>query len=151
MTYPKRSGERIMPRSPDRQTVESQTRITVKNRFPDLGRAETEAVAETQQGKGNERLWLRSGNEVELMRKQFASIPQAKQLLATSSRSSRIAASLFRECFSAEIASSGQPKEASSERAVRFFRSCRCASLLWARACSIAVSARPDSAACGIP
>ncbi|CUH39851.1 hypothetical protein JSE7799_02579 [Jannaschia seosinensis] len=48
-----------MPRNPDRQTAETQSRITVKNRFPDLGRAETEAVAKTQQGKGNERLELR--------------------------------------------------------------------------------------------
>lgn len=38
-------GERIMPRSPDRQTAEIQIRIAIMNRCPALRRAEIEAVA----------------------------------------------------------------------------------------------------------
>ena len=38
-------GDRIMPRDPDRQTAELQTRIAIMNHFSALGRAKTEVVA----------------------------------------------------------------------------------------------------------
>ncbi len=41
-----------MSRDPDRQTAGTQTRIAIMNRRSALGRAEIEAVACSQQGKG---------------------------------------------------------------------------------------------------
>lgn len=38
-------GKRIMSRAPNRQAVETQTRIAIMNRFSALGRAEIEAIA----------------------------------------------------------------------------------------------------------
>lgn len=38
-------GERIMSRAPDRQAAEIESRITIRNRYSALGRAEIEAVA----------------------------------------------------------------------------------------------------------